>query len=133
MILAARWRARALEVYYLASPLFAVIDIVLDAPVRAAAIPDRQLRYAYYAATLACGVLCHLRPRLAPYIGIGESSVNLLLLVLGVMLPIVQAPMVMLEGGTVEAGLDAVGLVNFALSGTVLVASFHWSRHALTR
>ena len=58
---------------------------------------------------------------------------NLLLLLLGVMLPIVQAPMVMLEGGTVDAGLDAAELVNFAISGTVLVASFHWSRRALTR
>ncbi len=133
MKLPAAWRERALEGYYLAAPLFAVLDVVFDAPVRAAAIPDRRLRYAYYAATLACGVACHLRPRLAPHIGIGESSVNLLLLVLGVMLPIVQAPMVMLEGGTVDAGLDAAGLVNFALSGTVLVASFHWSRRSLTR
>ena len=122
-----------MAIYYLATPLFLVLDLAYDAPLRAAAIPEGALRNAYYAATLACGVLCYLKPAIAPLIGIVESALNLLLLLSSVVLPIVQAPGLILRGEDIEVGLGAADLANFLISGTVLIASIHWQLRALRR
>ena len=60
-------------------------------------------------------------------VGIFESSVNVLLLVLSVMLPIYQLPEQLFADEPLIAPFTGLTMVNFALSGTVLVASFHMS------
>ena len=127
----ASWKTRALAGYYLAAPLFLAIDLLFDAPIRAAAIPDRSLRYGYYALTLLCGLVAYLRPRAAPLVGMSECSINLLLLVLGVMMPIFEAPARAAAGEALEVGMSTSMLVNFLLSGAVLAISFRWHEREL--
>ena len=115
---------RLIEAYYLATPLFFLVDIFLSFPIRVSALADPGLRYLYYAFALGCGVASRVRPKVGPYVGLAESSLNILLLVLSVMLPIAQLPDLVFAGESLPAPLSGLTLANFMLSGGILVVSF---------
>ncbi len=73
---------RLIQAYYLATPLFFLVDVFLSFPIRVSALADPGLRYLYYAFALGCGVATRVRPKVGPYVGLAESSLNILLLVL---------------------------------------------------
>jgi len=114
-----------LAAYYLATPLFVLLDVVLGAPIRVAGLDDPIHRGLYYGGLVLLGLLARARPATAPWVGMAESSVNIFLLILSVMLPIWGMSEVLLEGGTPPGPFDRVSVVNFLLSGTALVVSFH--------
>lgn len=115
--------------YYLATPLFAVLDLGAGWPVRVAGLGDPVHRALYYLAVTALGVAVARWPWAAPWAGMAESSTNLLLLCLSVLLPVWSLPDQVLAGGS-PAVAGAPALVNVALSGTVLVVAFHRHRRA---
>lgn len=122
---------RLLETYFLATPLFVLVDVYLSAPVRVAALEGSGLRWPYYGLLLVCGAICHWRPAWAPAVGMTESAANLLLLMLGILLPVWDAG-ARIEAGAWPAGpFDEVGLANFVVSGSVLLFTFYRSQHAL--
>ncbi|MBI4521476.1 MAG: hypothetical protein HY701_11610 [Gemmatimonadetes bacterium] len=113
--------------YYLATPLFALVDW-LGANVRAVGLAGHpEWRAGYYAVCTIAGLLVHFRPRSAAYVGLVESSTNVLLLVLAVFLPYFDAVASVASGGT-AFGLPFTArfVVNFLLSGAVWVAIFQW-------
>lgn len=122
-------RARAklawLRFYYWATPIFFLADAVWGVSVRACFLPRADLRYGYYVFCLLCAAVWHRWPAAGPWVGMGESAVNLLLLSLGVMLPIASLPDAVLAGGEVVMPLGPSQLVNVMLSGTVLILAFH--------
>ena len=122
---------RLVEAYYLATPLFFLADVVMGLSIRVSALGDPRLRYLYYGFALSCGIVARTRPRVAPFLGIAESSLNVLLLVLSIMLPVFQLPDQLLAGEAVTAPISGLRLANFALSGTILVASFHLHQAAI--
>src|SRR6185503_5601579 len=80
---------RLLTAYYLfATPLFAALDLGLSAPIRAVGVERPSVRLGYYAATFALGWIMRARPLLAPWLAMGESAVNLTLLMMSVLVPI---------------------------------------------
>ncbi len=117
--------ARLLEAFYLATPAFVAVDLVLGVPIRVAALASPGLRYAYYAFTMGCGVATHARPRIAPFVGLFESSINLLMLVLSIMLPIFALTDQVFADEALSLPFTPAMLGNVVISGTVLVASFH--------
>ena len=119
--------------YYLVTPAFAVADLVFHAPIRVAGLADPAWRLAYYAVVFALGLLCRARPGATPFVGITESTVNLLLLFIAILLPIWSLPDALLAGAPVEAGLSGTKVVNALLSGTALVMSFHRHEAAVAR
>lgn len=110
--------------YYLATPAFAVADLGFGAPVRLAQVVPPGGRLAYYAAVFALGFLCVARPRSAPWIGMLESSTNLFILLLGILLPIWSLSDAVLSGVPLAAGLTPTGAVNALVSGGALTVSF---------
>ncbi len=88
-------------------------------------------RFLYYALAFAFGVLMRWRPRWTPFLGLAESSVNIFLLVLGVLLPIFAAPARLAEGLDPGVGFGISRLINFFLSGSVLVLSFYRHQDAI--
>ena len=118
-----------LRAYYLATPLFAVLDLGLRIPIRAAGVESVSLRLTYYAATFALGWVMTARPTLAPWLAMGESAANLTLLMAAVLVPIWSLPET-LDVGTVADLPQRV--VNLALSGSVLVYSFYRSQARAT-
>lgn len=110
--------------YYLATPAFAVADLGFGVPVRLAQVVPQGGRLVYYAAVFALGFLCVARPRTAPWVGMLESATNLLILLLGILLPIWSLSDAVLSGAPMVAGLTPAGAFNALLSGTALTVSF---------
>ena len=121
---------RWLEGYYLATPAFAVADFALRAPVRVAGLEDPAHRALYYVVAFALGLLCRTRPQATPWVGMGESATNLLLLMLGILLPIWSVPDAFAAGAPLVGPFDRVSLVNVLLSGTAFTVSFYRHQHA---
>lgn len=124
---------RSLIWYYLATPLFLVPDLGFGAPIRIAGLAGSEWRFAYYAFALGCGLLCRWRPRWTPGVAVGESSVNLLLLILSVMLPIFLLPARVAEGADPTFVFGPVQMTNFVLTGFVLLAGFYRAEAHLMR
>lgn len=124
--------ADPLVLFYLATPLFAALDAVAGWPVRVAALPGDGWRWFWYGVLLLLGLLCRARPRLAPLVGMTESSVNLTFLFLSILLPIWGMPSGELEAaGPVAFG--PVRIVNVLLSGGALILAFQRSQAELGR
>jgi len=114
--------------YYAATPVFVLLDALGGVSVRATALDHAPgVKYLYYAFCLACGVVTTRWPPLAPPVGIAESSVNILLLVLGIMLPYFDAIRAIGEGRPVTNPFTPSVLANFVLSGGVWIAAFYRS------
>ena len=120
--------------YYLGTPLFFLADVFWGWRIRLAdGVGGWTFRGLYYGFCCLCAFLCIKRPRLAPLVGVGESSVNALLLVLRVMLPVIEAPGRLLAGEPVVGLFTLSSFVNFCLTGGMLVVSFHRNVMALER
>ncbi len=117
--------------YYLATPLFGLLDFALGASVRVAAVASPGWRLLYYALAFASGLLMRWRPRWTPFVGLAESSINIFLLVLGVLFPIFAAPARMAEGLDPGVAFGVSRLINVFLSGSVLVLSFYRHQDAI--
>ncbi len=131
-MLAAPSSAALVRLYYLATPAFAVADW-LGANVRAVGLAGHpEWRGVYYAVCTLAGVLLYLRPRWSDAVGLGEASVNVLLLILAVFVPYFDAVSALATGGTPSALPYSVGfVVNFLVSGAVWVAVFEHRVSAL--
>jgi hypothetical protein len=118
-----------LAAYYLATPLFAALDLGLSArfpaQFRAAGVESPFVRLAYYAAVFVLGLVMKARPLLAPWLAMGESALNLTLLMASVLIPIWSLGETMDFAG-VEDLPDRV--LNLALSGSVLLYAFYRSQ-----
>ncbi len=102
------------------------LDAVLGVSVRASFLDDPGARWLYYLFCLLCGGLCWVYPRRAALVGVGESAVNLTLLVLGVMVPILTLTETVASDpfAPLEAPVTMEGLVNFVLVGGMGYWSF---------
>lgn len=120
-----------IEFYYLVTPVFFALDYFWGANVRASAFTDPNTRYAYYAVLFGLGGLVHWKPKLAPIVGIAESSANVFLLVLAIMLPIWNATDAFIAGDPVGPVLSTNQLINVAIIGPMFIISFKQSEAAL--
>jgi hypothetical protein len=113
------------KLYYLATPAFAIADW-LGANVRAVGLADHpQWRIGYYVVCTLAGVLLQVRPRWSGVVGLVEASSNVLLLVLAVVLPYVDAISIAAAGAVPPALPFTAGFfANFLLSGAVWVIVF---------
>jgi hypothetical protein len=116
--------------YLLSTPVFVVADLLFDMPFRVAALADSNLRFFYYGGVMLCGVLTYARPATAPWVGMGESATNLLLLMLSILLPIWNMPDAIMSGAPLEGPFDQMSLVNVVLSGSVLLYGYYRSQAA---
>ncbi|MGH7353654.1 MAG: hypothetical protein ACRELS_03640 [Candidatus Rokuibacteriota bacterium] len=119
--------------YYLATPIFFLLDALWGVNIRATALDDTpMLKYLYYALCLACGATATVRPSLSAVVGMAESSVNIVLIVLSVMLPYFRVLRSVAEGTDVLTNPFTPFLfVNFALSGVVGLMAFYRHQRAL--
>ena len=129
--------------FLLATPVFAGLDLAGVGALRVAALPDFSSRAIYYLALVVLGVIMLRSPRAAPWIGMGESAVNVFLLMLSVLLPIwtLQETLLGSPGAEVGGGpgaeelgiLTLPRLLNVALSGGVFIWSFYVNKHRAMR
>jgi hypothetical protein len=130
---AVRWpgdirdRYRLLQLYYCGTPIFLLLDLLFGANIRVTALEYYPvLKYGYYLLCLGCGILTWIVPPLSAVVGLIESSVNILLLILGVLGPYFQLFEQLMSQQTVESvGMTPTLLMNFAISGTIWTISFY--------
>lgn len=117
--------ARLVILYYVATPLFALLDLGGGVNLRLAGLEGHTvLRVVYYLLCAACAGVAWRRPRWAPVIGLAEGTLTITLLILGVMLPIVTLPSTIdTEGAVRLAAQLPEAVANLVLSGTVWIVS----------
>jgi hypothetical protein len=118
--------------YYLLTPVFIVIDALFGLHVRISGLASPELRYLYYGICLLCALACYWQSRYSALIAMVESSTNLLILLAGIMIPMVRLGD--LTGDTADsAGISGDQLVNFLLSGGILLAVFYSAQGELQK
>ena len=122
---------QVIQGYYLASPLFFVMGLWWGWEVRVTFLPDLRHRFAYYVLLSALGLLTHFRASSAPWVALGESALNLLLIMIWILLPIYALP------GAVESGPMEIAytvrevLVNGGLAGSFFLVGFYQAEGAI--
>jgi hypothetical protein len=119
-------RARHLvRAYYLATPLFLLLDLVGGVSVRVSFLdPSPTLKVAYYVVAFACGVAMTRWPQHAGRLGLVESGANIILVVLGVGISYL-ALMDAAEGpGLAASPFTNATAVNLVISATSAIASY---------
>ena len=117
-----------LQAYYLGTPLFMLADSLLGLDFRIAGLDTPGYRLVYYGFCMLCALLQWYRPRLSPLVGMGESSVNLAILMISVMLPVLRPG---LDGSGAYPGLKGMQIINFILTSGVLLAAFYSAQQRL--
>jgi len=118
---------RPLALYYLATPLFLVVDFLLGFNVRVsflAAAPG--LRIFYYAVCFGCGLLSLGRfRRFLPLAGLVECTLNIVLLVLSIMIPVISLPARVFAGEAICLPFTTTFFVNFLISTVFFLYAFY--------
>ena len=119
--------------YYLATPLFLVFELVWDISIR---VPFfftvESYRYLYYAVCFVFGVVCFFVPKITPFVALVESSVNIVLLIVGYVTIMLDTTMSAGELATVPAELTLKGVMSFALTGVIWITAFYHSQSAIS-
>jgi len=118
--------------YYLLTPLFIVLDALFGLNFRVSGLASPELRYLYYGICLLCALACYWQSRYNALIAMAESSANLLILLTGIMIPIVR-PGDLTGDTAASAGISGDHLVNFLLSGGMLLAVFYSAQEELRK
>ena len=113
-----------LQVYYLATPVFFILHFIFDINLRIS-IPgahDSWL-YMYYALCFVAGFIAFNTVITGAVFSLIESTINILLLLLSVLMPIYNIGHVAGENGGIAFGLPE--LVHFFIAGSILLVSFY--------
>ncbi len=120
-----------MRVYYLATVLFLLLDIVFNVNVRIAFLESHAtLRALYYAVIFACMVLILWRPGWTVIISAVESLVTLVALILNMGMRTMLVTDAMLEGGVGFVTMPEI--FNFMISGSIAYLAFMRGMNELT-
>jgi hypothetical protein len=117
---------RLVWAYYIATPLFFIMELLWGISLRVPVLLAVPLRYVYYLSCFVCGAICYFRPRITPVIGLIESTVNIALVFLGFLAAIIATWNV--DRTTTTPAPEALPLkdvLGFAIIATVWIISFH--------
>lgn len=122
------------QVYYYSTVVFALVDFVFGANVRAVGLDGAPgIRFGYYGACLLCAAAIRVRPNLAAPITLAESSINIGALVVSVfsayygMIDTIEGP------GPMDNPITGRFILNFMIAGGAGTASFYQSMFAVER
>lgn len=119
-------QVQLLRLYYLFTPVFAVLDFVFGIDIRFKIPWDYDTVIGiYYAACFLGGLLVFKSPLTATLFGLFECSFNILLLLLSVMWPIATLGESAGNGAVPAFQFGPSELVQFILAGSVLLYSFY--------
>jgi len=122
---------RIIQGYYLASPLFFLLGLWWGWEIRVTFLPDLQQRFGYYVLLSTLGLLAHFRPSSAPWVALGESALNLLLIMLWILLPLYALPGAA-ESGPVEVPYSVREvLINGGLAGCFFLVGFYQAQREI--
>ncbi len=120
---------RLLRAYYLATPAFMVMDRLWGTDLRVSFLDGApHIKYAYYAACFALGIVMMRAPLLAPVGAMIESGINVLLLSLSVLLPYYRAIDAVAAGEPAAIPFHLNMVLNFVLCSAALTMGVYARR-----
>ena len=118
----------------MASPIFFLVGLWWGFEVRVTFLPDPGKRFLYYVLLSGLGLLSHFKPKSAPWVALTESSVNLILIFLWILLPIYALAEAAGEGGPLGVPYTSTEvLVNGLLAGGFFVLGFYRAQGELAK
>ncbi|MBN2130353.1 MAG: hypothetical protein JW741_12695 [Sedimentisphaerales bacterium] len=123
------------RLYYFVTPAFILLDYVWGINVRVAVLDEMPLyKSLYYGLCILCGVIVFFRPGFSAVVALAESSVILLLTLVGVFWPYVQiATLPEEEFDAALAGFTIQRVVNLFLAGFIALVGIYTSKDAVAR
>jgi len=122
----ARW-------YFYITPLFILLDHFGGVNVRVSALDSMPLhKNLYYGFCILCGICMYIIPRYLAVVALFESSINFLMIVLGIFLPYVQYILYVddilnADFKAMEASINAQSIVNLFIVGSCVILTFRKS------
>jgi hypothetical protein len=122
----ARW-------YFYITPLFILLDYFGGVNVRVSALDSVPLyKNLYYGLCILCGVCMYIVPRYSAVVALFESSINFMMIVLGIFLPYVQYilyvdDILSADFKAMEASINAQSIVNLLIVGSCVILTFRKS------
>ena len=128
--------ARLVAFYYWLTPAFWALDVLFGANLRAAAFEGHPgWKAIYYLFCFGCGVALFLRPAWTSLVGMTESAINILALIVSFLVPYYRLVEQLAAGETaVDAGAFTIERsLSLLLSGVIGAITFHMHASRLTR
>ncbi len=122
----ARW-------YFYITPLFILLDYFGGVNVRVSALDSVPLyKNLYYGLCILCGICMYIIPRYSAVVALFESSINFMMIVLGIFLPYVQNILYVddilnADFKAMEASINAQSIVNLLIVGSCVILTFRKS------
>ena len=123
----ARW-------YFYITPVFILLDYILGINVRVSALETMPLyKNLYYGFCILCGICMYVIPRYSAVVALLESSINIIMLVLGIILPYIRTVTALMDDvlgadfTVLEKSLKVQPMVNLFIVGSCLILTFRKS------
>jgi len=122
----ARW-------YFYITPFFILLDYFGGVNVRVSALDSVPLyKNLYYGFCILCGICMYIVPRYSAVVALFESSINFMMIVLGIFLPYVQNilyvdDILSADFKAMEASINAQSIVNLVIVGSCVILTFRKS------
>ncbi|NQT02878.1 MAG: hypothetical protein HQ580_12695 [Planctomycetes bacterium] len=123
----ARW-------YFYITPLFILLDLIFGINVRVSALETMPLyKNLYYGFCILCGICMYIIPRYSAVVALFESSINIMMLVLGIFLPYIRTITALMDDvlgadfQALEESLKVQPMVNLFIVGSCLILTFRKS------
>ncbi|MHC4243739.1 MAG: hypothetical protein ACYSU4_15140 [Planctomycetota bacterium] len=123
----ARW-------YFYITPLFILLDYIVGINVRVSALETMPTyKNLYYGFCILCGVCMYIIPRYSAVVALLESSINIMMLVLGIFLPYIRTITALMDdvlgadSKALEESLKVQPMVNLFIVGSCLILTFRKS------
>jgi hypothetical protein len=123
----ARW-------YFYITPVFILLDYLLGINVRVSALETMPLyKNLYYGFCILCGVCMYIIPRYSAVVALFESSINIMMLVLGIFLPYIRIVTELMDDvlgadfTALEEAFKVQPMVNLFIVASCLILTFRKS------
>jgi hypothetical protein len=128
-----KWTTKFFQTYYLATPLFALLDGLCGINIRTAGFAAYpHWRWAYYAVCMACGILVWRVPQASVVTSIIESGINIVALMIGFVGPYFRMVGSFDESMPLVNPFTPATISNFIIAGMVGLLAFQRAQNNLS-
>ena len=127
-------RNSAVRLYFYITPLFILLDFIFGINVRVSALETMPTyKNLYYGFCILCGICMYIIPRYSAIVALLESSINIMMLVLGVFLPYIRTLTALMDDvlgadfKAMEESLKVQPMVNLFIVASCLIFTFRAS------
>lgn len=115
---------RLVLVYYLASPLFWLLQLLFGWQIRVAFWEDPKWNALYYCVLMLCAIAVYMRPAWLAVVALIESAGNIVLHILSFAIPLFTLSDSVLQGNPATPDFSAAHIIGFLLAGLCMSLSF---------